>query len=104
MAYALGFPKIVTDLIYDMRQWMPQRPGHRTFKIGDAFLMDFENSLLSDWYGAIPTGVNRFENAAWAQLVKQNVFPSHSDLDWDEYCSWVSRGGGDEWFQGDELD
>ena len=104
MAYALGFPKNITDLLYDMRVWMPKRPGHRSRKTSDAFMMDFENSLLTDWTHTIPTGVLRFEKDAWSQLVKRNVFPNHSDVDWDEYCQWVNQGGGDDWFQGDELD
>ena len=82
--------------------YMPRRPGHRSHAIGDYFLMDFENSLLSEWTGAVPHGLFRFEVKAWAALVKRNVFPSHSDVDWDEYCDWVRRGGGDEWFQEEE--
>ncbi len=40
----------------------------------------------------------RFENAEWAELIKRNVYPHHSDIDWEEYVEWVSNGGGDEWF------
>ena len=71
-------------------------------------MMDFENSLLEDWDArkGIPTGPRRFENAEWAELVKRNVYPNHSDVDWDEYVDWVSSGRGNEWFvasvEGDE--
>ena len=92
--------------------YMPRRPGHRSFdfrdnsirdnRIRDNFMMDLENSFLSDWMGAVPRGPRRFEVEAWAALVKRNVFPHHSDIDWDEYCDWVRRGGGDEWFQEEE--
>jgi hypothetical protein len=49
----------------------------------------------------MPKGPKRFEKAAWAALVQNNVFPHHSDIDWDEYVDWVSNGGGDEWFMED---
>ena len=110
MAYAFGFPKNVTDMIYELREWMPRRPRHcHHSRPGmNDFLMDFENSLLEDWDArkGIPTGPRRFENAEWAELVKRNVYPNHPDVDWDEYVDWVSSGGGDEWFvasvEGDE--
>ena len=67
----------------------------------DDFLMDLENEILREWDARkdIPTGPRRYENAEWAELVKRNVYPHHSDVDWHEYVEWVSRGGGDEWFQ-----
>ncbi len=65
----------------------------------DAFFMDFENAILKDWRKGIPRGPRRYENAEWAELVKRDVYPHHSDVDWHEYVEWVSRGGGDEWFQ-----
>lgn len=67
----------------------------------DAFLMDFENAVLRDWDArkGIPQGWRRFENTEWAQLIKRNVYPHHSDVDWYEYVEWVENGGGDEWFQ-----
>ena len=102
MAYAFGFPKNITDLIYELREWIPRRPRpcHHTRPGREDFLMDFENSLLEDWdaRNGIPTGPCRFEKAEWAELVKRNVYPNHSDVDWDEYVEWVSSGGGDEWF------
>ena len=66
----------------------------------DAFLMDFENALFRDWRSqAIPKGPRRHEHPDWAELVKSNVYPHHSDVDWAEYVEWVENGGGDEWFQ-----
>ena len=79
--------------------YMPRRPGHKSRSINDSFMMDFENTLLSEWIGSPPTGPRRFEVKAWATLVKRNVYPRHNDVDWDEYCGWVRAGGGDEWFQ-----
>ena len=97
MAYALGFAKTVTDLIYELRDWPPRRPRRTSFDHPgrDAFLMDFENAVLEDWRQGIPTGPRRFEKAEWAELIKRNVYPNHSDLDWDEYVDWVSQGVGD---------
>ena len=60
--------------------------------------MDFENSLLEGWAGPIPQGPRRYEKAEWAELIKKNVYPNHSDIDWYEYVEWVSQGGGDECF------
>ena len=107
MAFVFRFPKEVTDLIYELHEWMPRRPRHCHHSGREDFLMDFENSLLEDWDNGIPTGPRRFEEAEWAELVKRNVYPNHSDVDWDEYVEWVSSGGGDEWFvasvEGDET-
>ena len=108
MAYALGFPKNITDMIYELRDWPPRRPRRTSFdrtsfdiQLRDGFLTDFENAVLEDWGRDIPTGPRRFEKAEWALLVQRNVYPNHSDVDWYEYCDWVSSGGGDEWFMED---
>ena len=82
----------------------PRRPEHRDcgYKIEsvlEAFYMDFENSCLSDFGGEHPRGPNRWEHRAWAAHIKAQVFPYHSDVDWEEYVEWVSGGGGDEVFQ-----
>ena len=74
----------------------PQRPG--SGRPDKYFLMDFENSCLTDWRGDVPKGPNRHENPQWASMIKSQVYPYHSDVDWFEYCEWVSGGGGDEWF------
>lgn len=70
----------------------------------NSFMMDFENACLSDWDSSKkphPTGCKRYLDPEWAALVKSQVYPYHSDIDWYEYCSWVSRGHGDTWFQPD---
>ncbi len=83
----------------------PRHPHHtalgtRMTPDRDAFLMDFENALLRYWRSqAIPKGPRRHEHTDWAELVKSNVYPHHSDIDWAEYVDWVENGGGDEWFQ-----
>ena len=85
----------------------PKRPNHipRYTPLTierDNFYMDFENAIFQTDYDQtedIPKGPRRFENEKWAEAVKRNVYPHHSDVDWDEYCEWVSNGGGDEWFQ-----
>ena len=68
------------------------------------FMMDFENSCLQqDWAGLPPTGSKRYEHEEWAAMIKTQVYPHHSDVDWEEYITWVERGGGDEWFQNETL-
>ena len=32
-------------------------------------------------------------------MIQSQVYPHHSDVDWEEYVDWVSNGGGDEYFQ-----
>ena len=103
MAYALGFPKTITDLIYELRDWPPRRPRRTSFESRQGredFPMDFENDVLRRWDArkGIPRGPRRFEKAEWAELIKRNVYPNHSDVDWYEYVEWVSAGGGDEFF------
>ena len=71
----------------------------------DDFMMDFENAILEEWDArqGIPQGRRRFENPEWAVLVQRNVYPNHSDVNWEQYVEWVQQGGGDEHFrvQGD---
>ena len=31
-------------------------------------------------------------------MIKSQAYPNHSDVDWEEYVDWASRGHGDEWF------
>ncbi len=85
----------------------PRRPRHTPHgRPGrDSFLMDFENDVLGYWdaHKGIPRGPRRFENKEWAALIMSQVFPHHSDVDWEEYVEWVSQGGGDEWFQEEAL-
>ena len=83
----------------------PHRPNkgyrYRTFD-RNAFFMDFENACLEqNWVGPPPTGIKRHENPEWATMIKSQVYPHHSDIDWFEYVEWVEAGGGDEWFQED---
>ena len=98
-AYVLCLPDVAAQTVETFCEHLPRRPGHRSRPIGDSFMMDFENSLLSEWTGSPPQGPRRFEVEAWGALVKRNVYPHHSDVDWDEYRDWVRAGGGDEWFQ-----
>ena len=84
------------------------RPGHiDKYSImtpeRDAFIMDLENTCLSQHWGKRPhpKGNKRYENPEWAILIQSKVYPHHSDIDWDEYCEWISRGYGDEFFQED---
>ena len=69
----------------------------------DAFLMDWENECLANHWDSSsaphPTGVRRHENEKWAEIIRGQVFPNHSDIDWYDYVEWVTQGGGDEWFQ-----
>ena len=109
-------PKLETkedaiDLVKSVFQSMggkvlpPRRPGHRDkYDIIDLavdnFMMDFENSCLEqDWKkGQHPKGPKRHEDPEWAAMIQAKVYPHHSDVDWEEYREWVSRGFGDEWF------
>jgi hypothetical protein len=91
----------------------PRRPGRTPpdtilTVARDNFMMDFENSCLSqNWDNAKkqhPTGILRHSDAEWAAMIKKQVYPNHSDVDWEEYCEWVCNGGGDEWFQEEDED
>ena len=63
------------------------------------FYMDFENSCLMDFKGVIPVGPRRYLDPEWARFIKSQVYPYHSDIDWEEYCAWVSWGGGDDFLR-----
>jgi len=88
----------------------PRRPGIRhtaclvtvaSFTADwDDFMRDFENACLKDnWNKPHPNGAKRHENPEWGAMIQSQVYPHHSDVDWEEYVEWVSNGGGDEWFQ-----
>ena len=83
----------------------PRRPRSHDENAGltverNNFMLDFENALLgTNWAGLPPTGAKRYEHEEWAAMVQKQVFPYHSDVDWEEYKQWVAQGGGDEWFQ-----
>ena len=85
----------------------PRRPRHKDDILTperDSFMMDFENECLKEclrnnWTGEFPKGPKRHEHSAWAAMIQSQVYPHHSDVDWDEYVKWVSSGFGDEVFQ-----
>ena len=86
----------------------PRRPGHLDkYAIltpeRDAFMMDFENACLEKnfkrQFNEYPTGDKRYEDPFWGSTIRGQVYPQHSDVDWEEYCNWVQNGGGDEMFQ-----
>ena len=73
----------------------------RRYPPDDAFMMDWENSILERHWDArngIPKGPKRYRNTEWATTIKQHTFPFHSGVTWEEYVQWVKNGGGDEWF------
>ena len=75
---------------------------HKSNALDDTFLMDFGNSCLANHWdssaGPHPTGVRRYENEKWADMILTQVYPN-SDIHWCDFCEWVMTGGGDEWFQ-----
>ena len=77
----------------------PRRPGHHDIitPARDDFMLDFEYSCLSQhWDSSIrphPKGSRRYEDPEWAARIQAQVYPNHSDVDWDEYVAWVSQGG-----------
>ena len=46
-----------------------------------------------------PAGNKRHLEPEWAAMIQSQVYPKDSDVDWEEYVEWVSRGFGDELFQ-----
>ena len=92
------------------RSVTPRRSRHRTDNWAehreendprDNFLLDFENACLVDFQqrngcSYCPKGLRRHENAQRAEFMKGQVYPHHSDVDWEEYVVWVSHGGGDD--------
>ena len=89
----------------------PRRPGRKDkYELltpeRDAFMMDFENACLSqEWDNSkkqFPTGRLRHADAEWGAMIISQVFPHHSDVDFQEYQEWCENGGGDEWFQEEE--
>ena len=77
---------------------IPKRPFPKVHRKNDAFMLDFENSLLQLWDGFHPKGPRRFEHPEWQKLVLSQVYPNHSDIDFHEYVAWCLSGGGELWF------
>ena len=89
----------------------PRRPRHiDKYELmaaeRDNFMMDFENACLSqNWDNSkkpFPTGRLRHTDAEWAAMIKTQVYPHSSEIDWEEYSDWIFFGGGDEWFLEEE--
>ena len=74
----------------------PHRPNKRNRVADrDAFFIHFENDVLrNNWnnWEPFPTGPRRFENPEWAKMIKSQVFPHHSDIDWYEYVECCHLG------------
>ena len=71
----------------------------------DNFMMDFENSCLEqnwDQRCEWPTGSKHYEDPMWALMISRQVYPHHSDIDWEEYCDFCENGGGDEYFHDED--
>ena len=89
----------------------PTRPGKaRPLYMSiqrDAFFMDFENACLATFWNSSephPKGEKRHLNKKWAEMIRSQVCPNRSDIDWYENVEWATQGGGDEWFQGKSED
>ena len=100
--------KLVESVFQSMggRMLPPRRPRHiDKYEIltieRDNFMMDFENACLSqNWDSsrrAHPKGPNRHKDPEWAAMIQSQVYPHHSDVDWEEYVQWSSVHG-DEYF------
>ena len=89
----------MTPIVWNVKPTNADEAQRRRYQ--NAFLMDFENWVLTLWdaRNGIPTGPRRHENEAWAALMQSNL--EFSDTCWDEYVEWVKQGGGDEWFMMD---
>ena len=48
------------------------------------------------WTKPHPKGRRRFEDPAWAELMKQAL--ADTNTSWETYTAWCEGGGGDEWF------
>ena len=64
------------------------------------FMMDFENYALAKWSKTTPKGPDRYNEKAWAEHIQGMLVDA--DTTFDEYCSWVRSGRGDEYFQIEE--
>ena len=107
--------KLVMDVFRSMGGTVlpPKRPRHiprytpHTIDKGN-FYMDFENACLSQNWDSRkrphPKGTKRHKDPESAAMIQSQVFPNHSDIDWEEYMEWVESGGGDKRFQEEEDD
>ena len=91
----------------------PRRPGHVEPRNAldllprENFYMDFENACLEqNWDSSKrlhPKGKKRHEDPEWAAMIQSQVYPRHSEIDWQEYVDFVKYGGGDTWFLEDDV-
>ena len=88
----------MTPIVWNVKPTNADEAQRRRYQ--NAFLMDFENWVLTLWDLEIPTGPRRYENETWAALMQSEL--EFSDTCWEEYVEWVKQGGGDEWTMMDE--
>ena len=70
------------------------------------FLLDLENWVLGhrwDTRLGVPCGRLRHVDSLWGETMRFELL-AYPRRCWDDYCSWVRGGGGDDWFQPAELE
>ena len=110
-----GGIRFVEDVFVSMggKVLPPRRPGHVDPRNAcyllarEDFYLDFENACLSQHWDSSkrrhPKGKKRHEDPEWAAMIQGQVYPHHSDIDWQEYVDFVNHGGGDDCFQEDDV-
>jgi hypothetical protein len=99
MAYAFGFSREITSLLYDFRDFTAEKK--KLIWKSNNLMMDFENHCLSTWRGPPPKGPRRYEHPVWGPYMRAQV--EYSDTTWEKYCFWVRHGGGDFFFDEEEA-
>ena len=85
--------KVIDEPPMRVRPWGPQT--RRDSQNREYFLMDFENACLANhWNSSVPhpVGPKRHEHKEWAEMIKSQVYPHHSDVDWYEYVDGFRMG------------
>ena len=110
-----GGIRFVEDVFVSMggKVLPPRRPGHVEPRNAldllprEDFYLDFENACLSQHWDSSkrlhPKGKKRHEDPEWAAMIQSQLYPHHSQIDWQEYVDFVKYGGGDDCFQEDDV-
>ena len=102
---------LASILLSHMEAYDKENPPHRPNKVFTTlrdekdkiiFLTDLENECLREYAGNCPKGCSRYKFSDWAEHLKKNLYPFHSDADWYEYIQFCEDGHGDEWFFDEE--
>ena len=88
--------RATNDFLMDTENWVLEYKWKEPERALQSGLLE---GLKFFWTKPHPKGRRRFEDPAWAELMKEAL--ADTNTSWETYTAWCQGGGGDEWFTED---